>query len=170
VPAVATSVGVVVAKRKLKGPWVDHAWVPVAVLPEPPAAAPWTFLGREGDDERWYIGAAPLEFVTVETGSYRDNLLTDQPRVWVSLRPAHGDHPVELFAVTADPAEGEGLTEAGTDIVEALPMPAELAAAFAAFVEEHHVERAFVKRKRDRANPEALAHGGRPRDGGRDRP
>jgi hypothetical protein len=27
-----------------------------------------------------------------------------------------------------------------------------------AFVAEHHVERPFVKRKRDRADPEALAH------------
>jgi hypothetical protein len=167
VPAVSIPVGVVVAKRKLKGLWADHAWLPVAVLPEPAAAAPWTFLGREGDDERWYIGEAALEFVTVETGGYRDNLIAETPRIWVSLRPAHGDHPVELFAVTADPAEGEGLTEAGTDIVEALPMSPELAVAYAAFVTEHHVERAFVKRKRDRANPEALAHGGR-REGGRD--
>ena len=31
----------------------------------------------------------------------------------------------------------------------------------AAFVAEHHVERPFVKRKRDRADPEALARGGR---------
>jgi hypothetical protein len=59
--------------------------------------------------------------------------------------------------VTADPAEGEGMTEAGEQIVESLPMPEQLQEAIAAFVTEHHVERAFVKRKRDRANPDALA-------------
>jgi hypothetical protein len=36
-------------------------------------------------------------------------------------------------------------------------MPEQLQEAIAAFVTEHHVERAFVKRKRDRANPDALA-------------
>ncbi|MGB8110785.1 MAG: DUF3305 domain-containing protein, partial [Pseudolabrys sp.] len=44
--------------------------------------------------------------------------------------------------------------------VESLPMPEQLQEAIAAFVAEHHVERAFVKRKRDRANPDALARRG----------
>jgi hypothetical protein len=159
-PVGYTDVGVVVAKRKLKGPWADHAWLPVAVLPEPPAAAPWTPLGRDGDDELFYLGSAALEFHTVETGNYRDNLLTDTPRLWVAIRPSLGDTPVELVMVTADPAEGEALTEPGTDIVETVPMPPEVAAMLASFYAEHHVERVFVKRKRDRANPEALAGGG----------
>ncbi len=36
-------------------------------------------------------------------------------------------------------------------------MPAAIQEWLAAFVEAHHVERPFVKRKRDRADPEALA-------------
>jgi hypothetical protein len=36
-------------------------------------------------------------------------------------------------------------------------MPASVQEAVAAFVAEHHVERPFVKRKRDRADPQALA-------------
>lgn len=158
-------VGVVVAKRKLKGPWVDHDWIPTAVLPEPPEVAPWTFLGRDGDDEHYYIGPAPLVFHTVETANYRDNLLSGRPAVWVAIRKALGDHPVELIGVTVDPSEGEAMTEPGTDIVEAVSMPAHIAAALAQFTETHHVERAFFKRKRDRADPEALAHGRHRRDG-----
>jgi hypothetical protein len=52
------------------------------------------------------------------------------------------------------------MTEAGTNIVESVEMPESLREAIAAFVAEHHVEREFVKRKRDRANPEALARRG----------
>jgi hypothetical protein len=37
-----------------------------------------------------------------------------------------------------------------------------LRAAAEAFVAEHHVERRFHKRRRDRADPEALARGVRP--------
>ena len=33
-------VGVIVARRKLKGPWADHAWLPYGVLPAAPDAAP----------------------------------------------------------------------------------------------------------------------------------
>jgi Protein of unknown function (DUF3305) len=83
----------------------------------------------------------------------------------VILRPAEADPPYELMAVTADPAEGEGMTEAGSNIVETVPMPESVQQAIAAFVTEHHVERAFVKRKRDRVNPDALARGGSIREG-----
>jgi hypothetical protein len=58
--------------------------------------------------------------------------------------------------VTADPAEGEGMTAAGNDLVEAVPMPAPVREQVEAFIAEHHVEQEFFKRKRDRANPESL--------------
>jgi hypothetical protein len=44
-------------------------------------------------------------------------------------------------------------------------MPDAVREAVESFVAEHHVEREFVKRKRDRANPEALA---RRREGGQE--
>jgi hypothetical protein len=43
-------------------------------------------------------------------------------------------------------------------------MPEVIRDAIEAFVAEHHVERTFVKRKRDRANPEALGRHGPLRD------
>ena len=49
--------------------------------------------------------------------------------------------------MTADPAEGEAMTEAGVNLVEAVPMPEPMQEMIAAFVAEHHVEQAFVKRK-----------------------
>ncbi|HMJ40820.1 MAG TPA: DUF3305 domain-containing protein, partial [Pseudolabrys sp.] len=53
-------------------------------------------------------------------------------------------------------AEGEAMTEAGSNIVEPVPMPDIVRDAIAAFVAEHHVEKVFVKRKRDPATPESL--------------
>ena len=41
--------------------------------------------------------------------------------------------------------------------VETIAMPDVVREVVESFVAEHHVEREFVKRKRDRANPEALA-------------
>ena len=77
--------------------------------------------------------------------------------LWVVLRPVGVEPAYQLFAVTADPAEGEALTQAGSDLVEAVPMPPAICAQIEAFVTEHHVERPFHKRERDRADPESLA-------------
>ena len=119
-------------------------------------------LAENGERTIFYAGAAPIELYRTETAHYRDNLQIETPLLWIILRPVEGDPPYELAMVTADPAEGEGMTEAGANIVEAVAMPEPLQEAIAAFVAEHHVEREFVKRKRDRANPEALARRGPP--------
>jgi len=69
--------------------------------------------------------------------------------------------------VTADPAEGEAMTETGVNVVESVAMPKPIQESIVTFVAEHHVEQEFVKRKRDRANPEALARRGPLAGGGR---
>jgi len=161
VPALATiAVGVVVERRKAQSPWIDFTWQPVAVLLGTPAAAPWTRLSDDGERASFYAGSAEIALYRTETGNYRDNLASGAPKLWVALRPTGVEPPYEVFGVTADPAEGEAWTEPGSDIIETVPMPDEVAATIAAFVAEHHVEQPFHKRKRDRADPEALARRG----------
>ena len=150
-------IGVIVERRVLKNPWVDHVWMAVAALAGAPTAAPWTVLEETAEVTRFYAGAFELEFFGADTGMYRDNLHSGRPSLWVSLRPTDVPPGVTLHFVTADPSEGESLTEAGADIIETLPMPVEIQKKLAAFIEAHHVERPFIKRKRDRANPEAMA-------------
>ncbi len=151
-------VGVVVMRRKLKGPWADHAWLPHAVLPAAPAAAPGTRLGGGDGEDIFYAGTFEVGLHSSETAHYRDNLGSGRPALWVVLQPVAGDD-YEVASVTADPYEGEALTQGNGEIVEAVPMPAEIQERVAAFVAAFHVERQFIKRKRDRADPEALAKG-----------
>jgi hypothetical protein len=154
--AARCTIGIVVARRKLSNPWVDYAWLPVAVLPTAPDTPAWTRLSADEREELHYAGSYELSFHRGETSHYRDNLTSGQPSLWVSLRPIGGeDH--EIATVTADPYEGESLAEGIGEIVEAVPMPPEVQAHLAAFVEAFHVDRAFFKRKRDRADSEALA-------------
>ena len=152
------TIGVVVARRALKGPWASQAWLPVAVLPAAPELPAGTPLGRDGDDETFYAGAAEIALYAQATGHYRDNLTAAQPSVWVALRSV-GDE-VELASATVDPYEGEALAESIGDVVEAVPMPAALQDRLRAFFDAFHVERAFFKRQRDRADPEALGRRG----------
>ncbi len=149
-------VGVVVEKRRLKSAWASHAWLPHAVLPAVPEAAPWTRLGADAERETFYAGARTVTLNPSETAHYRDNLQSGSPSLWVGLRSADEDEP-EVSIVTADPYEGEALAGALGETIEAVPMPAEIQARLAAFIEAFHVERPFIKRKRDRADPDALA-------------
>ena len=153
-------VGVVVERLKATSTWIDHVWRPVAILVGQPAAEPWTQLAGDAESATFYAGPAEIELYRSETTYYRDNLQTDAPALWIALRPTGTEPPHEILLVTANPAEGEALTEPGTDLVETVPMPDLIRDAVAAFVAEHHVEQVFVKRKRDRADPEALGRRG----------
>lgn len=161
VPALETIlIGVVVERRKAASPWIDFVWRPLTVLAGQPDTAPWTTLFADADGTTFYAGPAEISLYRTETGHYRENLATGTPKLWVALRPTGVEPPYEIVAVTADPAEGEGLTQAGDDLVDVVPMPDPVREVVEAFIAEHHIERPFVKRKRDRANPDALARRG----------
>jgi hypothetical protein len=159
-PLTQITVGVVIERRKAESDWIDFTWRPVTVLPGAPAAAPWTPLSTQGAVTTLYAGAADVALYRTDTAHYRDNLASGSPALWVVLRPTGVEPPFDLIAVTADPAEGEAFTQNGDHLVEAVPMPEAIRIVVEAFVAEHHVEQPFVKRKRDRADPEALARRG----------
>ena len=143
-------VGVVVERHKASSPWLDFVWRPASILTGVPSAAPWTPLGSVGDTATFYAGSATVELHRTETANYLSNLDTGAPALWVVLRPTGAEPPYDVVAVTADPAEGEAYTEAGNDLVDTVPMPSVIVEALQAFIGEHHVERPFFKRQRDR--------------------
>lgn len=159
-PLVRIPVGVVVARHKAASQWIDFTWAPVAVLDGVPETEPWTVLRTEGEATMFYAGAAEIGLYRSESGYYRDNLASGAPSLWVIMTPTEADPPYRLVTVTADPAEGEGFSESAANLVEQVPMPQSIQDIVAAFVAEHHVERQFFKRKRDRQDTESLARRG----------
>lgn len=145
------TVGLVIERHMLGGQWGGFAWRPVAVFPTPPDVAPWTPLGVVGGAARYYAGTYDIALYSTDTANYRDNLEAAEARLWVVMRPLGPEPPVEVLSLTADPAEGEGNTEAGGNVVETVAMPPEVAGVIAQFIAEHHVERVVYKRQRDRA-------------------
>jgi hypothetical protein len=148
-------VGVIAERCKATSPWLDNVWRSLAVLCGLPDAAPWTALDVGEDAATFYIGPAEIELYRSETDHYRANLTSGAPSVWVALRPTGGRPAYDLFAVTADPSEGESFTQSGEDLVDAVPMPAAVRQIVEAFVAEHHVEQPIYRRKRDSADPRA---------------
>ena len=159
-PLVRIPVGVVIERHRASSPWIDFTWRAVGILEGVPDASPWTVLSASDDVTRFYGGSADIELYRTETALYRDNLASGSPGLWVVMIPTDADPPYKLLTVTADPAEGEGLTESAANIVEQVPMPASVVQVVERFIAQHHVEREFIKRKRDRADPNALSRRG----------
>lgn len=148
-------IGLVIERIDPQSEWASPHWRPALALPGAPDTPPWTVIAEGADRRRYYAGAFVLHLYSTETANYAANLAAG-PKLWVVLRPAGAEPPVEVAAVTADPAEGEAFTEPGHDIVETISMPAPVAAALADFVERHHVERPFLKRRRDSAEMDVI--------------
>jgi hypothetical protein len=146
-------VSVLVERRKARSPWGDFLWRPVAVLPGHPAVAPWTPINTAAETTLFYAGEAMIALHPAETANYRSNIASGGPLLWVVLRASASTPGYAVLAVTADPAEGEAFTDTGNDLVETVPMSTAIAAAISDFIAAHHVERPFIKRHRERADP-----------------
>jgi Protein of unknown function (DUF3305) len=153
------TVGIVLEHRRLANPWAADRWRVVDALPGCPAVQPWTVLAEGDGWRRYYAGPVELELFRGETASYRDNLASSRPALYVVLRRTREGPGIAVREATVDPGEIEAHSDAGDDLIEALPLPAPIAAWVEDFVARHHVERAFYKRRRDRADTEALARG-----------
>ena len=151
------SLGVVLERRPVDHPWTDWSWRPVAVIPGAAAVAAPVELVRDGDAVRFHVATLTLVLHRKETEGLRVNLSQPQPAVYIVLRGDDADdgaeHGPTPHLVTACPYEAEDYEIGGDDRVEAVAMPPEVAALVGHFVDRHHVEEKFVKRKRTPHDP-----------------
>jgi hypothetical protein len=158
--AVRLPVAVLAERRPGVTRWEAEVWQAVEVLEQAPPVPPWTLLREQDGRALFFAGTAEVALFPTDTANYKHNLEAAQPLVWVTLRRSEAPPGVVLQTVTVDPGEAHLYADSGNDLLEALPMPPGLREATAAFVAEHHQEREFHKRKRDRADPQALARRG----------
>lgn len=147
------TLGVVVERSKSSHPWADWVWKPVSVFINAPAIAQWEELLRQDDVVQYHAATVSLTLHRRDTEALRENLMLPEPELYVALREAddaNSDYPYDVHLVSASPYEAQDMTDAGDDIVEKVAMPEAVAAFIQAFVEEHHVEEKFIKRKRDK--------------------
>lgn len=149
--------GVVVERRALSNRWVPFAWRPVAVIPgagEMDPKGDWLPLTSGEGWDQFHAGTLPLRLFPKETEGYRFNLSQEPPCLFVVLRSNEDDeelpHDVVPFLVTACPYEAQDYLDSGDDIVEPVTMPDAVVAFVQAYVDKHHVDEPFEKRKRKR--------------------
>ena len=144
-------VGIVVERRDSSHPWQDHVWLPVAVVPGAPLAdpsGPWKKLREGAGWEQYLAGTLMVEIHRTDTEAYRDCLAADPPRIFVVLQEdLEGAHEVRPFLATVSTYEAQDYADAGENIVEGVAMPESMIAWLRAFVDDHHVEQPFRKRR-----------------------
>lgn len=134
--------GVVAESRPPVTKWSGRILRPTSVMAVPPAMEAGATLSDRDGVQTIYLGDFAVLLHSGETRHYIDNLTAKQPSVWVAMDNG------QVTLLTVDPYEGEALASDPQRLVEALPMPPQLAAAIDAFVQAHHVEEVFHKRKR----------------------
>jgi hypothetical protein len=150
---ISMPLGVVVERRELDNRWQRWSWKPVAVLPGAPPVDEWRELVHGERFVRWHAATLPLQLHRAETEGYRANLSGKMPAIYVILREqSGGEHEYAPVLVTASPYEASSYAE---DIVEPVPMPEGLAAWVQGFVDRHHIDEPFEKRKRDKLGQKA---------------
>ncbi len=164
-------VGVVIERRRSDNRWLDYTWHPIAVIPGAPALDDpnqWRLM-REGDGwSQFHAATMDIEIYRGETEGYRANLSSAPGHVYVVLaKGEEADEPdVVPFLITVCPYEAESYTESGEEIVEGVPMPPEIHAWVQSFIDTHHVDQPFKKRKRKPYDPRKGGFSRNPGDGG----
>lgn len=150
--------GVVIRRSPGVTRWAAHVWKAVAVLPGA-GPADWKELRRDGDAVEFHAGTLPLELFRTDTEGYLHGLSTRSPCIYVVMRDSDSDSPLDLELVTASPYEAQDYADTGEELVEKVPMPEGLVALIRDFVEEHHEDEEFIKRKRDRKRIDVVEDG-----------
>ena len=153
---ISIPVGVVVERRPGVTPWAEWAWRAVEVLEDAPVLPPWTLMREEAGRSLFFAGNAEVALHPTDTDNYKHNLDSSSPSIWVVLRPVEAAPGFALQRVTVDAGEAHLYADSGSDLMEAVPLPPGIHAALEAFVAEHHRDRGFHKRKRDKPELEGL--------------
>ena len=150
------SVGVIIERKEIQSRWADYSWLPVAVIPGAPAQSPidkWRVVSEGNGWTRYHAATFDIELFRGETAGYKVNLANFQPHVYVVLTPGEElDEPeIVPLLVTVCPYEAESYTEDSEQLVEGVTMPAVIIDWISNFVDQHHIDVPFKKRKRKKA-------------------
>ena len=156
--SVSIPLGIVIRKVPGVTRWVDHVWKAVAVLPGA-GPAHWKELRRDGDVIEYHAATVPLELFRTDTEAYLHGLSTKIPAIYVVMRESEGADPLDVVLATASPYEAQDYADTGEELVEKVPMPEGLVAWIRDYVEQHHEDEVFIKRRRDKSRVDREENG-----------
>lgn len=167
-PVASLPVGVIIERRRIDHPWQEWSWCASDVIPGAAPIEQWKLLRESDDLQQYHAATEQLELFRKDTESYLYNLNSPQPSLFIVIREFDDDEdedhefPVYVHLVTASPFEAQDYLDSSEETVDAVPLPKVLVELLKEFVDQHHVEEKFVKRKRDKVRVEEDKFGGDP--------
>ncbi|MCP4820910.1 MAG: DUF3305 domain-containing protein [Shimia sp.] len=156
---VSLPLGIVVRRTPSVSRWAPWAYKAVSVIPGA-GVADWQVLREDGDVVDYHAATVPLELWHTDTEAYLSGLSARVPSIGVVMREDEdSDQPYEVLLATASPYECQDYADSGEELLELVPMPEGLVALIRDFVEEHHEEEVFVKRRRDKKRIDEVEDG-----------
>ena len=147
--SISMPLGIVIRRAPGVTRWKRHVWKASSVLPGAGPAV-WKELRREGETLEFHAATVPLELFRTDTESYLHGLSAKVPAIYVVMRESAGDHPFDVVLATASPYEAQDYADTGEELVEKVPMPEGLIAWIRDFIERHHEDEVFIKRRRNK--------------------
>lgn len=147
--SISVPLGIVVQRVPGVTRWAKHVWKAVGVLPGA-GEAHWKELRRDGEAVEFHAATVPLELFRTDTEAYRSGLSTKIPSVYVVMRETEDDRPLEIVLATVSPYEAQDYADTGEELVEKVPMPEGLVAFVRDYIDLHHEDEVFVKRRRNK--------------------
>ncbi|AUH33440.1 DUF3305 domain-containing protein [Paracoccus tegillarcae] len=145
-------VGIVVRRSPGVTRWAKWAWRIVAIIPGA-GPADWRELRRDGEVVDYHAATLTLEIYSSDTEGYLATLAGQQPGVTVVMHPEtapDAQMPWRVSHVTASAYDGQDYGDSGEAMLEIVAMPPAMIGWLQNFVDAHHVDEPFIKRRRDR--------------------
>ena len=147
---ISMPLGIVLRRTPGVTRWAKYLWKAVSVLPGA-ADASWKKMRRDGEAVEFHAATCPLELYRTDTEAYLQGISDKVPSIYVVMREGEGSDPLNIVLVTASPYEAQDYADTGEELVEKVPMPEGLIAWIRDYIELHHEDEVFVKRRRNKA-------------------
>jgi hypothetical protein len=150
---ITVPLGVTIARETIDSPWADHIWRPISVFLDASDISSWRLLETRPGFEHYHVATLPLELHRKETPGYIANLTSDNPGLNVIIRQGaattDGTEPVHVHLITASAHDVEAYGHLGVEIIGKVAFPEPVLELLEAFIDFHHKDEKFKKRKRN---------------------
>lgn len=142
--------GVVMKRTPGVTRWAKWGWKASSVLPGA-ADAEWKLLRTEGEVSEYHAATGDVWLYVSDTEAYAHELSARDPSVYIVFcKSDDGPAGLRVLHMTVSPYEAQDYCDSAEEIVEKVAMPPAVLAWVSDFVDSHHAEEPFVKRRRDK--------------------
>lgn len=159
--SISIPLGIVIRRSPGVTRWAKWTWKAIAVLPGA-GPADWHQIRCGNGVTDYHAATVELVLYRSDTEAYLTGISTRKPSVYVVMREAveaGAKQDIEVLLATVSPYDAQDYADSGEEIIELVAMPEGLIDWIKLFIETHHEDEAFIKRRRDKSRVDLVEDG-----------